>query len=37
MRAKIKLKFHQSFIYSSIDALVSCLKKNIEMYIKTAV
>jgi len=25
-----------SFIYSPTDALVSCLKKNIEIYIKTA-
>ena len=28
--------YYQSFIYSPIDALVSCLKNNIKIYIKTA-
>jgi len=27
---------YQSFIYSPTDALVSCLKNNIKIYIKTA-
>jgi hypothetical protein len=27
---------NQSFIYSPTDALVSCLKNNIKIYIKTA-
>ena len=27
---------YQSFIYSATDALVSCLKKYIKIYIKTA-
>jgi len=28
--------YYQSFIYSPTDALVSCLKNNIKIYIKTA-
>ena len=28
------IRIYQSFIYSPTDALVSCLKKNIRIYIK---
>ena len=30
------IKMNQSFIYSPTDALVSCLKNNIKIYIRTA-
>jgi len=32
----VYIKSYQSFIYSPTDALVSCLKNNIKIYIKTA-
>jgi hypothetical protein len=34
--AKSAYKYEQSFIYSPTDPLVSCLKNNIKIYIKTA-